>query len=150
MTRTNGRIFIKFSCISKEIRGNVICTYPWSFLVNFYHRSSLNNTNFSMTTLLTHTVAYSTKPSFMPKTNNSPLKNFKSCAQLSKSCQKWQNSDFQSQFSMSKNIRIFLKKNFIEEYQFRRTFFVKSIFCWLQFLTPNFWQTVTGWRHKIW
>ena len=27
-----------------------------------------------MTTLLTHTVAHSTKPSFMPKTNNQPLK----------------------------------------------------------------------------
>ena len=27
-----------------------------------------------MTTLLTHTVAYSTKPSFMPKTNNQPPK----------------------------------------------------------------------------
>ena len=49
------------------------------------------------------------------------------------------------------------KKKFIEEYQFRRTFFVKSIFCWLQFLnhfitkmTPNFWRTATGWRPKIW
>ena len=41
--------------------------------------------------------------------------------------------DFQSEFSMSKIIRIFLKKNFIEKYQFRRIFFVKSIFCWLQF-----------------
>ena len=30
----------------------------------------------SMTTLLTHTVAHSTKPSFMPKTNNQPLKKF--------------------------------------------------------------------------
>ena len=39
-----------------------------------------------------------------------PTKVFKSCAQLSKSCKKWQNSDFQSQFSMSKNILIFLKK----------------------------------------
>ena len=33
-----------------------------------------------------------------------------------------------SQFSMSKNFRIFLKKIFIEEYQFRTTFFVKYIF----------------------
>ena len=41
--------------------------------------------------------------------------------------------DFQSEFSMSKIIWIFLKKNFIEEYQFRHTFFVKSVFCWLQF-----------------
>ena len=55
--------------------------------------------------------------------------------------------DFQSEFSMSKIIRIFLIKNFIEEYQFSHTFFVKRIFCWLQFLnhfitkmTPNFWQ----------
>ena len=40
--------------------------------------------------------------------------------------------DFQSEFSMSKIIRIFLKK-IIEEYQFKHTFFVKSIFCWLQF-----------------
>ena len=61
----------------------------------------------SMTTLLTHTVAHSTKPSFMPKTNN---QSHKSCAPLSKSWQKWQNSDFQSQFSMSKNIQNFLKK----------------------------------------
>jgi hypothetical protein len=37
--------------------------------------------------------------------------------------------DFQSEFSISKIIRIFLKKQFIEKYQFKRTFFVKSIFC---------------------
>jgi hypothetical protein len=30
----------------------------------------------SMTTLLTHTVAHSTKPFFMPKTNNHPPKKF--------------------------------------------------------------------------
>ena len=42
--------------------------------------------------------------------------------------QKVPKSDFQSQFSMSKNDRIFLKKIFIEEYQFRTTFFVKYIF----------------------
>ena len=72
-------------------------------------------------------------------------------------CQKVPILDFQSEFSMSKIIQIFLKKKFIEEYQSRRTFFVKSIFCWLQFLnhfitkmTPNFWRTVTGWRPKIW
>ena len=32
------------------------------------------NTLHSMTTLLTHTVAHSTKPSFRPKTNNQPPK----------------------------------------------------------------------------
>ena len=42
--------------------------------------------------------------------------------------QKVPKSDFQSQFSMSKNVQIFLKKIFIEEYQFRTTFFVKYIF----------------------
>ena len=34
----------------------------------------------SMTTLLTHTVAHSTRPSFMPKTNNQPPKKFFSLA----------------------------------------------------------------------
>ena len=43
-------------------------------------------------------------------------------------------SDFQSQFSMSKIIRIFLNFFFIEEYQFRGMFFVIDIFWKLQFL----------------
>ena len=43
--------------------------------------------------------------------------------------------DFQSEFSMSKMIRIFHKKNFIEKYQFRRNFFVKSIFSDFNFKT---------------
>ena len=34
------------------------------------------NMRLSMTTLLMHTVAHSTKPSFRPKTNNQPLKKF--------------------------------------------------------------------------
>ena len=40
----------------------------------------LTVTAISMTTLLTHTVAHSTKPSFRPKTNNQPLKKFLSLA----------------------------------------------------------------------
>jgi len=81
-----------------------------------------------MTTLLT------------PKTNNQPPKKSlkKSCTQLRKSCQKWQNSDFQSQFSMSKNIRSFLKKIFSEEYDFRGTLFVIDIFGKLQFFDNLF------------
>ena len=43
-------------------------------------------------------------------------------------------SDFQSQFSMSKIIRNFLKNFFIEEYHFRGTFFVIDIFWKIQFL----------------
>ena len=79
----------------------------------------------SMTSLLTHTVAHSTRPSFWPKTKNQPLKKcLKSCRQLSKSCQKLQNSDFQSQFSTSKINQIFLKKIFIEKYHFRGKLFV--------------------------
>ena len=37
-----------------------------------------------MTTLLTHTVAHSTKPSFMPKTNNQSPKKFLSQAKVGK------------------------------------------------------------------
>ena len=43
-------------------------------------------------------------------------------------CQKVSKFDFQSQFSVSKIIRIFLNFFFIEEYQFRSTFFVIDIF----------------------
>ena len=59
-------------------------------------------------------------------------------------------SDFQSQFSMSKIIRIFLIFFFIEEYQFRAIFVVIDIFWKRQFLNhfitkmmPNFWQLAT-------
>ena len=38
-------------------------------------------------------------------------------------CQKGQKSGLQSQFSMSKMMQIFPKKNFIENYQFRYIFF---------------------------
>ena len=48
--------------------------------------------------------------------------------------QKMPISDFQSQFSMSKIIRIFLNFFFIEEYQFRGMFFFIDIFWKLQFL----------------
>ena len=40
----------------------------------------ISDTISSMTTLLMHTVAHSTKPSFMPKTNNQPPKKFLSLA----------------------------------------------------------------------
>ena len=43
-------------------------------------------------------------------------------------------SDFQSQFSMSKIIRISLNFFVIEEYQFTGMFFVADIFWKLQFL----------------
>ena len=46
----------------------------------------------------------------------------------SPACRKVRKMDFQSQFSMSKIIRIFLNFFFIEEYKFRCTFFVIGIF----------------------
>jgi len=49
-------------------------------------------------------------------------------------CQKMPKSYFLSQFFMSKIDKKFSKKKFIEEYQFRRPFFVKKLF----FLTSIF------------
>ena len=46
-------------------------------------------------------------------------------------CQKVQKFDFQSQFSMSKVIQIFLKKIFIEEYQILEHIFVIKIFYYI-------------------
>ena len=81
-----------------------------------------------MTQLLTYTVAHSTRPSFRPKTNNQPTKKFLSLAgHLSKSHENVQNSDFQCQFSMSKRIRIFLKK-----------FSLENIICGAHFLLLTF------------
>ena len=48
--------------------------------------------------------------------------------------QKVPKSDFQRQFSMSNIIRIFLIFFFIEEYQFRGSFFIIVIFWKFQFL----------------
>jgi hypothetical protein len=53
---------------------------------------------------------------------------------LCKSCQKGQNSDFQSQFSVPKIIQIFLRIFLIIKYDFRSTLFVIDIFWKLQFL----------------
>ena len=48
--------------------------------------------------------------------------------------QKGPKFDFQSQFSKSKIIQVFLNFFFIEEYQFRGMFFVADIFWKLHFL----------------
>ena len=82
---------------------------------------------------LTHTVAHSTKPSFMPKTNNQPAKKFLSLALSWASYQKWQNSDYQSQFSMSNIIGI-IPTFFIEEFEIRSTTFINDTFCSMSFL----------------
>ena len=120
------------------------------------HLSYTTNTKASMTSLLTHTFEHSNRSSCRSKTNNQPIKKFLS--QLSKSCQKWQNSDFQSQFSMSKIIRSFLiffffsLKNmilgahlllltFFENFNFWTTLFPK--------MTSNFWRLLLNWVQDL-
>ena len=44
------------------------------------------------------------------------------------SCQKVQNSDFQSQFSKSEIILTFAKKDFMEQYHFWENFFLLTFF----------------------
>ena len=85
-----------------------------------------------MTTLFTHTVAHSTKPTFMPKNNNQPPKKF---LILALSWAKVVKND-----KLSKSI-FFVekypnhsKKNFIEEYDIRGTLFVIETFWKLLFL----------------
>ena len=89
---------------------------------------------FSMTTLLTHTVAHSTKPSFMPKTNNQPLKKFLSLLlSWAKVVKNGQILTFKVNFYVKKYPNLF-KKNFFEDYDFRGTLFVIDMFWKLQFL----------------
>ena len=64
---------------------NLCCAvfYTWSedgsyFTLGWFHPTTCFY--FSMTQLLTHSVAHSTKPSSRPKTNNQPLKKFLSLA----------------------------------------------------------------------
>ena len=45
-------------------------------LTDYFSQFLKSNMNISMTSLLMHTVAHSTRPSFRPKTNNQPLKKF--------------------------------------------------------------------------
>ena len=90
-------------------------THNWLISVrkehSYIHTTTLSMI-ISMTSVSTHNVAHSTRHSFRPKPTTSPLKSFK--GHLSNSCQKMQNSDFQSQFSKSKIIWIFLKKIFTQ------------------------------------
>ena len=65
------------------------------------------------------------------------------------SCQKVPKFDFQSQFSMSKIIWIFLNLFFIEEYQFRSTFFFKTLHCSITKMMPYFWQLAINPKLKI-
>ena len=65
-----------WSKIKKKLFGNSTI-----FKTSFHDKAQLKvyfilSWIYSMTTLLTHTVAHSTKPSFRPKTNNQPLKKF--------------------------------------------------------------------------
>ena len=65
---------------------------------------------------------------FLPKNQHAQRKLLNFVFGLMASCQKVPKFDFQSQFSMSKIIGIFLIFFFIEEYQLRSTFVVIDIF----------------------
>ena len=86
--------------VKKDIPSHLLGWYRTILFYSlWYHTISI-----SMTSLLTHIVAHSIRPSFRSKIkiNNQPLK------KLSKSWQKLQNADIPNQFSISKIIRIFL------------------------------------------
>ena len=74
---------------------------------SFWMETILRNMKVCMTTLLPHIFLVFTGTSFILKTIKYLHKKFRSCLQLSKRWQKFQNSYFQSQFSMSKMVRIF-------------------------------------------
>ena len=96
---------------------------------------TLTTYTISMTSLLMHTVAHSTRPSFRSKINNQPLKKLLSLlVSWVKVVKNGKILTF-SQFSNAKIIRNFLKKIFIEEYDFKGTIFVIDIFFKLQSLT---------------
>ena len=57
-----------------------ITSESWQSLRVFVYIKRPINFESHMTSLLTHTVAHSTRPSFRPKTNNQPLKKFLSLA----------------------------------------------------------------------
>jgi hypothetical protein len=136
-TLSNVAVFASFE-ILEEGWGSPLLTHEYLPLLSFWKaplspivgKGGLISGTFtmvtSMTSLLTHMSHILPGLPLGPKLITSPLK--KSCGQLSKSCQKWQNSDFQSQFSMSKIIRMFLKTFFIEKYYFRGKLFVIDIF----------------------
>ena len=91
---------------------------------------------FSMTTLLTHTVAHSTKPSFMLQTNNQPPKKFLNLAlSWAKVVKNGKILTFKVNFLCQKIYKSLQKKNFIEEYDFMAKLFVNEFFWKLQFLS---------------
>ena len=71
----------RFKSASLNMLVAILIFTLWTFIaVSIFDHTTRGVPHFSMTTLLTHTVAHSTKPSFMPKTNNQPPKKFLSLA----------------------------------------------------------------------
>ena len=114
-------------------------------------------TCFSMTSLLTHTVAHFTRHSFRPKTNNQPLKKFfKSCGQLSKSRQELDvilENKVVQKLEFPKNVnnkRCAPKIKFFNENKCRKIRIIfdtenwlwKSEFC-------HFWQLLLNWPQDL-
>ena len=123
--------FISLYCSMMEIKLDVLslrfqmqwnwCIIHWIWKekcnTSLFIRFVLQYCNISMTSLLTHTVAHSTKLSFRPKTNNQPILSLSvSWVKVVKNCK------ILTFKSTSKMLRIFLKtftlKNIILEARF--------------------------------
>ena len=70
----NQAIVDKWSCCSQEDFLTLYRMDPTNFCLA--EAEAATTTTISMTSLLTHTKAHSTRPSFMPKANNQSLKKF--------------------------------------------------------------------------
>ena len=115
--------------------------------ITFEHPVPTPGVQVSMTSLLMNTVAYFTRPSFMSKSNNQPLKKFSSLAVS------WVKVVINCKFltfkvnSLSQKLSKSLVIFFIEEYHFRGTFFENFNFLTTLFskMTSDFWQLLLNW-----
>ena len=135
-SKCNERIWVNIICSTTGLICQVISTHHVTWLSCFTHKNVLESVlhlNFRLVILAIRVVEFSnggykirnifSYASKLPKGNYWILS-----FGLTASWQKVPKFDFQSQFSMSKIIRIFLNFFFIEEYQFRSTFFVIDFF----------------------
>ena len=72
----------------------------------------------SMTSLLTHSVAHSTRPSFRPKINNQPLKKFLSLALSWTKVVPWKKLFLKKNVSLKKLLFLFSQKDTYLAFQF--------------------------------
>ena len=98
-----------------------------------------------MTSLLTHTVAHSSRSSFRPKTNNQPIEKFLILAVSSvKVVENGKILTFKHNFCKSKIIRIFLKKNSLKKIILGAHFLLQGRPHISWFLVQNGYQEMRG------